>query len=384
MSCQGTIFGEGAKYIKVGNGEFVAVDGANIVEKLPVGVRMSYEQVIKGRITLPAGKVGYLLNFMGLGDNATFVALVATYNAKSVHEEDNFITWSFYDDLTKQYSMAQMMVLTGNSSNRIKQLYLNNPNTKYPVILDAMIAVIDDTNSYFNDFVNQSGTSFVNLSYTDIQSHVKGESIVIYDKNDPKRPLVYITLNNINSIELSGLIIIIDDSSHGTIFLQFLTEYDVNQAYSLLNYLLENPSYVIPNPTPADDEKPVVYFNEFVKDTTDFILLDGPSVYQGPFDTSMVGTQSGTFSTTISLAVSGTASGTILDKSQLRYLLIDRAGDNRDGVINLTNNNLSLSDYGATNSIDSITASGTYSLTFKLTDLAKNNLDNITVNIQIT
>lgn len=382
MSCSGTIFGPGAKYIKVGNGEFVAIDGATIVDRLPVGVRMPYEQVIKGKITLAAGKVGYLLNFMGLGDNATFLAMTATYNAKSVNEEDNYITWSFYDDLTKQYPMAQMMCLTGNSTNRIKQLYLNNPSTKYPVIIDVMIAVIDDTNTYFNDFINQGGTSFTGLEYSDIQSHIVGESIVIYDKNNPKRPLIYITLNNIASIELSGLILIVDDSTHGTIFLQFLTEYDVNQAYSLLNYLLENPGYKIPNPTPADTESPVIYFYENVLGTTYSVLFNGAS-YSNP-NTGLVATQSDFFSATISLIDSGVSNGTVIDKSQLRYLLIESSDDNRDGVINITDNNLSLANYGATTSIDSITASGTYSLTFKLSDLAKNNLDNVTFNLNIT
>ena len=380
MSCSGTIFGPGAKYIKVGNGEFVAIDGATIVDRLPVGVRMPYEQVIKGKITLSAGKVGYLLNFMGLGDNATFLAMTATYNAKSVNEEDNYITWSFYDDLTKQYPMAQMMCLTGNSTNRIKQLYLNNPSTKYPVILDVMIAVIDDTNTYFNDFVNQNGTSFTGLEYTDIQTHIVGESIVVYDKNDPKRPLIYIKLNNIASIELSGLILIVDDSSHGTIFLQFLTEYDVNQAYSLLNYLLENPSYQIPNPTQPDTESPVIYFYETVLGTTSsYVLFNGAS-YSSP-NTGLVATQSDLFSTTISLTASGV--NEIIDKSQLRYLLIESADDNRDGVMNITDNNLSLTSYGSTSSIDSITVSGTYSLKFKLSDLAKNNLDNVTFNLNI-
>ncbi len=380
MSCSGTIFGPGAKYIKVGNGEFVAIDGATIVDRLPVGVRMPYEQVIKGKITLAAGKVGYLLNFMGLGDNATFLAMTATYNAKSVNEEDNYITWSFYDDLTKQYPMAQMMCLTGNSTNRIKQLYLNNPSTKYPVILDVMIAVIDDTNTYFNDFVNQNGTSFTGLEYTDIQTHIVGESIVVYDKNDPKRPLIYIKLNNIASIELSGLILIVDDSSHGTIFLQFLTEYDVNQAYSLFNYLLENPSYQIPNPTQPDTESPVIYFYETVLGTTSsYVLFNGAS-YSSP-NTGLVATQSDLFSTTISLTASGV--NEIIDKSQLRYLLIESADDNRDGVMNITDNNLSLTSYGSTSSIDSITVSGTYSLKFKLSDLAKNNLDNVTFNLNI-
>ena len=220
------------------------------------------------------------------------------------------------------------------------------------------------------------------MEYTDIQTHIVGESIVVYDKNDPKRPLIYIKLNNIASIELSGLILIVDDSRHGTIFLQFLTDYDVKQAYSLLNYLLENPTYQIPNPTPADTESPVIYFYGTVLGTTYSVLFNGVT-YSSP-NTGLVATQSDFFSATISLTASGVSNGTVIDKSQLRYLLIESADDNRDGVINVTDGNLLLSNYGATTSIDSITASGTYSLTFKLSDLAKNNLDNVTFNLNIT
>jgi hypothetical protein len=53
-----------------------------------------------------------------------------------------------------------MMVLTGNTTNRVKQLYLTNPNTKYDVNLDVMIGVIDDQYSFFNDGINHSGSSF--------------------------------------------------------------------------------------------------------------------------------------------------------------------------------------------------------------------------------
>jgi len=38
-----------------------------------------------------------------------FFVIKAIYNRASVIEEDNYITWSFYDDLAKVYPMAQMM-----------------------------------------------------------------------------------------------------------------------------------------------------------------------------------------------------------------------------------------------------------------------------------
>jgi hypothetical protein len=42
---------------------------------------------------------------------------IKNYNSKSVLK-DNVVHWSFYDDLSKVYSFAQMMVLTGNSNNK--------------------------------------------------------------------------------------------------------------------------------------------------------------------------------------------------------------------------------------------------------------------------
>ena len=52
-------------------------------------------------------------------------------------------------------------MLTGNSANRIEQLYLTNPNSKYAVTLDVMVAVIDDNYTFFSDTINQTGTSII-------------------------------------------------------------------------------------------------------------------------------------------------------------------------------------------------------------------------------
>ena len=147
--CGQSLFGSGSNYIKVSNGSFVAIEGSNTAENLILSnLRMPYKQLLKGRVLLKIGQKDYLLNHLGLGDNATFLAIKVTYDPKSVIEEDNYVEWSFYDDVSRVNSMAQLLVLTGNSSNRIPQLFLTNPNSKYPVTLDVMVAVIDD-NSFF-------------------------------------------------------------------------------------------------------------------------------------------------------------------------------------------------------------------------------------------
>jgi hypothetical protein len=370
--CKPTLFGSSSQYIKVGNGEFLAVDGSVTGERLIVSdLRMPYKQILKSKVMLKPGQVNYLLNFLGLGDNATFLAIKATYDPKAVIEADRYVNWSFYDDLTKIYSFAQMMVLTGNSTNRVKQLYLTNPSSKYSVTLEVMVGVIDDSYNFFNDTVNQSGTSFVNLEYFDIKSHIVGESIVIVDANS--NPLIYLVLSNIQTIQKSGNIVIIDDSSIGSIFLQFKTEYDVNQAFSLLNYVFENPSIDIDTITPLEDDiSPIVYFYETVGNlqSGDWISFNG-ATSGVPYNTN----DGLTFSTQIGLTSS-------LDSNLLIDLLIDYVEDNRDGLITLLGNNLIIS--GTAGVISTINATGSYQVKFDISDLANNKVDvNTVINIDV-
>jgi len=382
MGCaigQSTLFGTSENnYLKFQGSDLIAVEGPNTVERQLLGsLRFPYKQLLKGRVILKAGQVNYLLNHLGLGDNATLVSISAKYDVKSTIEEDNYILWSFYDDLTNTHPMAQYMMLTGNSSNRVKQLYLTNPNATYPVILDVIVANIDDTYNFFNDVLNQSGTSFVNLELASIKTYVTGESIVIVDSNS--KPLIYIILNNIETIEISGQILTIDDSSMGKIFLHFKTVGDAKQANSLLNYVLENPIIDIATLNPlADVLSPVVYWLSTVGASSSTAYID----FNGATDSIPYGTTYGnTFSTTISLGSYGTNSQ--ISKLSLIDLLVDYVDDNRDGLITLYTQSIVLTGT-AGSSVDSVVGEGTYSITFDLTDIAGNNLTGVILNLTIT
>ena len=381
IGCGANLFGTRSQFIKTNGGDFIAVDGSNTRERLILSdLRIPYKQILKSRIILKTGQTNYLLNHLGLGDNATYLCMKATYDVKSVLEADRYVNWSYYDDLTRVNHFADMMVLTGNSTNRIPQLYLTNPSTKYPVFIDVMVGVIDDNYSIFTDTINQSGTSFTGLEYTDIHSHVVGESLVINDKSSPVKPLIYIRLSDINSIERSGQILIIDDSSLGIIFLQFLTENDTFQAHSLLNYILEHPNTNIDTLSPVSDGlDPVLHFYD--KIGTEYITFNGATAGV-PYDTSF----GNTFSTSISLITYGTtyswAPGGVIDKSELIYLLVDYIEDNRDGYMSFLPSNLIIS--GTAGNIDNILNTGTYSVTFNFSDIAHNYLDGVIVNLNIT
>jgi hypothetical protein len=380
VGCGANLFGTRSQFIKTNGGDIIAVDGSNTRERLILSdLRIPYKQILKSRIILKIGQANYLLNHLGVGDNATFLCMKAVYDTKSVIEADNYINWSYYDDLTRINHLADMMILTGNSTNRIPQLYLTNPSTKYPVYIDVMVGVIDDNYSIFTDTLNQSGTSFVGLEYTDIKSHIVGESLVINDKSSPVKPLVYFILSDINSIELSGQILIIDDASRGSIFLQFLTTNDAYQAHSLLNYVLENPNTDISILPVGDLVDPVLYFysNVGASASLDYISFNGAtnSIGFSTFDGF-------TFSTTISLTQSGTVSGTVIDKPQLINLLVDYIYDDRDGLMNIQEYNLIIS--GTSGVVSNIITPGTYSVTFDFSDIAHNYLDGVIVNLDIT
>jgi hypothetical protein len=376
--CGPSLFGTGKnQYIKVGNGEFIAIQGSSTLDRLGLSdLRMPYTQLLKGRIVLKKGQVNYLLNHLGLGDNATFLAIKATYGSKSVIEEDNYVSYSYYNFPISTLTFAQLLVLTGNSSNRIPQLYLTNPNPNYDVILDVMVGIIDDTYNFFVDSINQSGTSFANLEYTDIKSFVVGESILINDKSNPPRPLVYFSLAAISSVTLNGSFLIVDDESQGSIFLNFITEYDAIQAQSLFNYILENPGIDIEDIVPLEDNiSPIIFFNSTAGATGSFIEFNGSS-YSVPYDT----TDGFTFSTSISLTTYGTNS--ILTKSIINDLLIDYITDNRDGTMSLMDSQMILT--GNTGVVSQVSQTGTYSLTFNFSDIATNNLEGVIVNLNIT
>lgn len=368
--CGNSLFGTKSQYIKVGNGELIAIDGSLTTDRLLVSdLRIPYKQILKSRIILKPGQVNYLLNHLGIGDNVTFLAIKVSYNNSSVIEEDNYIVWNFYDDFSRLYSIGQLMILTGNSTNRIKQIYLTNPNGKYPVILDVMSAVIDDEYSFYNDDVNQVGLSFTNLNVFSVETHVPNQSIVIWNNNVPRSPLSYIQLSNINSIEKIGKLLIIDDTSVGRLFLDFDTNYDANQVNSIINYTLNNPNIIIQNLSPlTDNTQPVVYFNEYVdkNSSKSYIIENGFTFGDGPFNTGTSSNPS-TFSATMSLL----DYGGVITKNQIVDSLVNYVVDNRDGTMSFTGSNIIL--YDTLNIVSSsILSTGTYSISFVLEDIAGN------------
>lgn len=363
-SCGGNLFGPKSQFIKTNGGDLIATEGASTREKMMLSdLKIPYKQIAKGRVVLKAGQANYPLNHLGLGDNATFLSLKVTYDPKSKFEFDNYLQWNYYDDFSKLNPICNLLVLTGNSKNRIKQIYLTNPNPNFPVYIDAMIAVIDDNISIFTDHVNQTGLSFNNLRYTDIKTHIVGESIVIFSRDTIAVPICYISIEDLKqaTITKNGKIVTISDISVGSIYLDFIDVYNAIQAYSLIEYVRNTENAIIQDLNPTNDSlDPVVKFKNLV-----YVPIS--TTYSMPFDTSM----GNTFSATMSFGIY--ASGSIISKSILINNLINEVRDNRDGLITVDDNSLLI--YQGTNEKTSIVQTGVYSIHFNILDNAENSVD---------
>tara|TARA_R110000772_G_scaffold55648_2_gene127012 strand:+ start:2839 stop:3981 length:1143 start_codon:yes stop_codon:yes gene_type:complete len=367
-------FGPVQTHIKMYQGSFVAVEGPNMTHKMNTlpGMQFPYQQILSSRITLRAGQTNYLLNHLGLGDNATFIAITALYDDKSKFEADNYIQYSYYSNKNKLFSFAQMMVLTGNSERRIEQLYLHNPNQNSAVVLEVMVAVIDEYYDFFtqNDDTNTDGPiSFDNLKHTDVALWDSDSSVLVVT-NQFNQPILYLNLADINSVVQDGKILTIDETSVGSILLIFQTEYDATQARVKITQWIDdyNNGNVTP---PIDDFEPIIYFTSSITDD-DTVVPYGESL------TSVDGNRSYVGGSVLSLAdYSGTITKTILSSFIIATVL-----DFENSVITVVpSTDLIIKTSGGTVLTD-IQAAGVYFVYFDISDNIGNKVLS-TVNVKI-
>ncbi len=369
--CSNKLLGNNNNVIKYYGSDLIAVEGANTVAKLPLGgIRIPYKQVLTSKIILQAGQVNYPLN-VGLGDGVNILCVTAKYDPKSKIETNNYVQWNYFDDFSRMYEFSPILTLSGNSTHRVKQIYLHNPNVDYPVTIEVMTGVIDDAANFFSNTVVNQDVAFSNLKYTDIVTWVPGISIAILNSVNAITPLngtpiVYIQLSNISSIERTGSLLIIDIISAGFIYLNFIDDFHAKQALSLIDWSNVSTNIIQDIDPRVDLLAPIIYF-------TSNVSLVGATI-SGPFNTDQ-----GVYfdAATISL---GTYSGTVSKFDILDYT-IDYVFDYRggltgstavgDGLITLTYSNMII--VGTANTpLTYITVPGTYSMTFDLMDVATN------------
>jgi hypothetical protein len=273
-----------------------------------------------------------------------------------VQETEQYIEYYYADDPTQIRTMGQMLVLTGNSAKRIPQIYFNNKSTKNKVVLEILMANLGQSSlsnpdqfkrtSFFSGlYYNSIISDYVN--YTIPTSTGSTELKVIdIDGNS----LIYIPYANIRTIEkIDALTLLIGLDTEEKVKLQFLSEFNTDQANSRINWVLRSERYrnlTINNP-PIDTTPPVFTWNPVLSGVT-------------------TGITSG--STTAFILTSGTTYNSI----NLQDIFISGITDNVDGIISKYDSVITIYGYNDLVPITGMTDIGIYDVYFEINDLANN------------
>lgn len=402
--CTNSIFGNiRDNGIRFYQNSLIAAEGSDMVQKMMLSnVFSPYEQVLRGKITLKPGQCKYLLNHLGLGDNATFLSIVANYSENSKIESQNFVQYSYYTSPNNWYSFAQMLLLTGNSENRIEQLYLTNPNQNHKVTLDVMVGIIDDDSGFFenlcdsDEIASNNVIKFTNLRCDDIITWIPNETIAILNAGGVAQ--AYINIADINSISKDGNTITINDRSVGTIILEFIDDYHADQALSILSWILEDPSRITQDLDPIkDNEEPTVIFTGNVYKEGESAPSPAPSPTRWnncPAEASDIAdpdyiespgdpTNSKMGDNFEALPLSLSLYNGNISKEDIGNHIIACVIDNRDGEMIIGTDNLIITD-NFDNIYLTITNEGTYIIKFIMDDIAKNNIsEDLNVTLEV-
>lgn len=221
------------------------------------------------------------------------------------------------------------------------------------------------------DGYSGSNTYFKNLNYTDIKSHIVGESIVLNDKNTPPKPLIYLNISSIESIQrASDLRLIIVDTQIEPVTFEFITQFDYDQAYSILNFLLQNPLSDISS-LGSDMVPPIIFFNDFF--FGEGVKLQG-SPLAGPFST-----EDGS-SFLVDINLSTFAGPKPITKDDIIQGLIYAVTDNRDGNITVMPEEIFIYKDAISNNnlVSQISESGNFIIKININDLGQNQ-NNVTI-----
>jgi hypothetical protein len=255
------------------------------------------------------------------------------------------------------------VVVNSTTETRQRIVYIGNNGEDY--FIERYIGNI-------RDGYGQSNTYFKNLLFTNIKSHIPGESIVILDNGVPAKPQIYLSISSIESIQRDGEFkLIIIDSQIDPVTLEFLTYFDCNQAYSMMNYLLENPLLNLDDLI-SDLKAPVIFFNEYFFGTV--VNLDIP--FDRGFGTQPVGpfsTEDGS-SFRIDIDLSTFIGPLPITKSDILSGLIYDITDDRDSSVGLVDSQVLIyrDVVSLGNEVNDISGVGNFLIRFHLHDLSQN------------
>lgn len=222
---------------------------------------------------------------------------------------------------------------------------------------------------YIREGYKSSSMIFKDLTWSQIRTHIKGESLKVNDSDG--NPQIFISLSSISSVDRSTpKTLIIIDSQYEPIFLEFRTELDCDQSFSLLNLVLEDPSVDLNQINVVDNSGPVIYLSSSFLNSP--ITISG-SEDIGPFSSE----DSNQFH--IELVPSQVESFLPLTKSFLVNSIIYDVVDDRGSI---SYDEFDLEIFSGESQTGEISSQGQWQIRFDVGDIASNKTE-ITININI-
>ncbi len=157
--------------------------------------------------------------------------------------------------------------------------------------------------------------------------------------------------------------------------MEFLTTFDFDQAYSILNYILQNPMENIDNLV-VDNIPPIIFFNEYF--FGEIVKLESNQNLSGPFST-----ENGN-SFLININLEQFEGPNPISKTDLISGLIYDVTDNRDGSLQIVDEEILIYKevINSDSLVDSINSVGNYILKINIKDLGQNQ-NNVTIVISV-
>ena len=349
------------KLIKPYECSFIAIEGPNMKGKLTLeGLEIKYDTFYVSQLILNANSKDQPLIYGFLGDNVTFLMIRAKYMPLDPTwgiETEQFLQYYYKDDPETVHTMGQLLVLTGNSTNRIPQLFFNNTSSMFKVQLEVMMANLPQAD-LTNTLQYAQSSSFSGLYWnsiiTDQMNYISPElstgstELKIIDING--NSLAFIPFNNIRTVyKMSSTALLLGMDTEEKIKLEFLSEFNCDQANSRINWVLKNSRFrVLTSTDPTlDTTSPIITWNNVSSGVTSGITSGSTDVYYIP-------------------------SGISYSASTIREIFLSGVTDNRDGNISILDVDVEMYDLEGILPLVTITDVGYYRVMFKIRDIANN------------
>jgi hypothetical protein len=341
-----------SKTIEFYNNCVIAKEGPNMISKMTLNdMAISYDSVFVTKQTLKSDSRDMPIMYGFLGTDITFLMIKPNYggmNPQNCSGSTQYLEYYYEDQPLDRKTFTDLLVLTGDDSHRIPQIYLYNP-TDNIVDVNIMAANLDEniiSTSIIPTFSELNGLSFGSIRTDQIFCDICTGStqFEIFDINENLQ--MVIPYNKIDIITIKNELLTVVTKSDDDIKLTFLSSFNALQTLSKMSWVMEKSiiRYITAIYPGLDTIAPEILYK--VSSPQVMSYIDG-----------------------------------VITQADIRWRYIDTVIDYdnigiiRDGNINNSDVSLFIINQSTGVQLSAITNDARYSVTFSVTDLAGNTIN---------